>query len=95
MAKGIDLGDVQVIFPGAAHSPDNVVVWIPRLGVLFGGCMVRSDTLGNLSDADVAAWPAAIARLRELPATIVIPGHGTRFDPALFDRTDQLLGAAR
>ena len=95
LAKGIALGDVQVIFPGAAHSPDNVVVWSPKLGVLFGGCMVRADSLGNLSDADVAAWPRAIARLRDLPATIVIPGHGTRFDRELLDRTDQLLGATR
>jgi peptidoglycan/xylan/chitin deacetylase (PgdA/CDA1 family)/glyoxylase-like metal-dependent hydrolase (beta-lactamase superfamily II) len=95
LAKGIDLGGAQVIFPGAAHSPDNVVVYLPKLGVLFGGCMVRADALGNLSDADVAAWPRAIERLRALPATIVIPGHGTRFDRALLDRTDQLLGAAR
>jgi hydroxymethylpyrimidine/phosphomethylpyrimidine kinase len=43
----------------------------------------------NLSDGR-RAWPAAIARLRELPATIVISGARTRFDPALLDRTDQL-----
>ncbi len=95
LQEGLTLGGVQVIFPGAAHSPDNVVVYVPKLGVLFGGCMVRSDALGNLSDADVASWPKAIERLRELPASIVIPGHGNRFDPALLDRTDQLLGAAR
>jgi peptidoglycan/xylan/chitin deacetylase (PgdA/CDA1 family) len=95
LARGITLGPAQVVFPGAAHSPDNVVVWIPRLGVLFGGCMVRADTLGNLSDADLAAWPKAVARLRELRPTFVVPGHGTRFDPGLLDRTDELVCAAR
>jgi peptidoglycan/xylan/chitin deacetylase (PgdA/CDA1 family) len=95
LSEGIALGEAQVIFPGAAHSPDNVVVYLPRLGVMFGGCMVRVDSLGNLSDADLASWPQAIARLRELHATIVVPGHGTQFDPGLLDRTDQLLRAAR
>src|SRR5690606_2017845 len=39
---------VKVVFPGHAHSRDNVVVWLPDRGVLFGGCMLKlGNSLGN------------------------------------------------
>lgn len=84
--------EVRVVFPGAAHSPDNVVVHVPSRDVLFGGCMVMAgDRVGNLSDADVEAWPAAIERLRGLRAGVIVPGHGDRTDPGLLDHTLSLL----
>lgn len=86
---------VMVRFPGAAHSPDNLVVWLPERTLLYGGCMVRAGlSLGNLGDADVRSWPAAIGVLQKLGAGIVIPGHGGRTDPGLLDHTLELLGEA-
>ena len=50
---------VRVIYPGAAHAPDNIVTFFPESGVLFGGCLVKSgDDLGNLGDADSRELPA-------------------------------------
>lgn len=71
---------VEAFWPGAAHSPDNIVLWLPRYRVLVGGCMVKSREaagLGNLGDADVAHWAAAIqaVQARYPKARIVIPGH--------------------
>lgn len=84
---------VVVRFPGAAHSPDNLVVWMPQRKLLYGGCMVRAGrSLGNLSDADVHSWPGAIEAMQKLGAEIVIPGHGDRTDPGLLDHTLELLG---
>lgn len=88
------IGDEAVVvsFPGAAHSSDNLVVWLPQRRLLYGGCMVRADrSLGNLGDADVQSWPGAIKALQKLGAGIVIPGHGERMDPALLDHTLELL----
>lgn len=83
---------VEAIFPGAAHTPDNVVVWLPRRRVLFGGCMVRTGAgLGNVAEADLGSWPGAIRRLQELGAEIVVPGHGDRTDPGLLEHTLRLL----
>ncbi|MBN1424199.1 MBL fold metallo-hydrolase, partial [Candidatus Fermentibacteria bacterium] len=87
---------VRVIYPGPAHSSDNVVVYLPSQRTLFGGCMLLSgDRIGNTTDADVPAWPAAVERLRGLPADFVIPGHGDLFTPGLLDHTVHVLAASQ
>lgn len=98
-AEGLQLSlggePVEVLFPGPAHSPDNLVVWLPARGVLFGSCLVRSgDSLGPLDDADLDGWPAAVRRLQQLHPAIVVPGHGDRTDPALLPHTLALLAKA-
>ncbi|MFT2009654.1 subclass B1 metallo-beta-lactamase [Pontibacter sp. 13R65] len=86
----------EVFFPGAGHSPDNLVVYLPRQQILFGGCLVKDVTatnLGNLADADLESWPKAIQELQQrFPKTkTVVPGHGHWSDTKALDRTLQLL----
>jgi glyoxylase-like metal-dependent hydrolase (beta-lactamase superfamily II) len=93
-----DPAGFEVFHPGPGHSPDNIVVWFPAEGLLFGGCFVKgaeSRDLGNLSDADVRAWPASVARVRERypRASIVIPGHGAPGGLDLLTHTTTLLAA--
>lgn len=71
---------IQTFYPGAGHSKDNIVVWFGKDRVLHGGCFVKSTEspdLGNLSDADVKAWPQSVQKtLVQFPdARFVIPGH--------------------
>lgn len=79
-AEGLTLrfGEQTVIvhFPGPGHSPDHSVVWFPAQRTLFGGCTVRDGFLGNIAEADLAKWPAAMRDLDRFDAEIVIPGHG-------------------
>lgn len=87
-----------VFYPGAGHAPDNIVVWLPDLQVLHGGCFVKSTeagTLGNIADADLTSWPLAIGRVQQrFPlAQHVIPGHQAWGGPELLDHTLQLLRA--
>lgn len=96
----VKVGDCEVFYPGPAHSPDNIVVWIERYGVLSGGCAVRSAdsvVLGNLSDADVPSWPASIERVMERYGTarIVVPGHGDLGDASLLSVTHRLARAGK
>ncbi|MBN9682461.1 MULTISPECIES: COR family subclass B1 metallo-beta-lactamase [unclassified Corallococcus] len=96
LADAQDFGPLSVFFPGAGHSPDNLVVMHPASGILYGGCFIKdahAKTLGNLEDADIAAWPASIQREREhFPnARIVIPGHEQPGGPELLDHTEALL----
>ncbi|MBI2893909.1 MAG: polysaccharide deacetylase family protein [Deltaproteobacteria bacterium] len=87
--------EVELLFPGAAHSPDNVVVWFARDRILFGGCMIRGgDSLGYLGDADVPSWAAALDRLDRFDPAFVVPGHGDRFDPGLVAATRALVREA-
>ncbi len=72
---------IECYYPGAAHSTDNIVVWIPSEKILFAGCMakeMKATTKGNLADADLKAWPNTIKKvMAKFPsARIVIPGHG-------------------
>ena len=71
---------VQTYYPGAGHTVDNIVVWLPQSKVLFGGCFVKSfdaKDLGNLEDANVKQWPLSIGRAEKCfpEAKYVIPGH--------------------
>lgn len=87
---------VEVFFPGASHSPDNVVVYFTKRKILFGGCMIKAlehRTLGFTGDADLQAWPQAVRRVQEKypePA-LVVPGHGQCGDSQLLSHTLQLL----
>lgn len=87
---------IEVFYPGAGHSSDNVVIWLPQQKILFGGCFVKSKILGNLSDAVVADWPASAEKLlaRYGHAKLVVPGHGVVGDSGLLVSTKELAVAA-
>jgi metallo-beta-lactamase class B VIM len=91
------VGLLEIFYPGPGHAPDNVVVWLERDRLLFGGCAVKSAasrSLGNVADADLGAWPSAIDRVRDRygSAEIVVPGHGAVGDMGLLAHTRELLG---
>ncbi|NOJ92111.1 subclass B1 metallo-beta-lactamase [Corallococcus coralloides] len=94
-----DFGPLSVFFPGAGHTPDNLVVMHPASGILYGGCFIkdaRAKTLGNLEDADVAAWPASFkaARAHFPNARTIIPGHEQPGGLELLEHTEALLKKA-
>jgi metallo-beta-lactamase class B len=82
---------------GAGHSEDNIVVYFPHSGILFGGCLIRSLAarhLGNTAEADIGQWDKTVLKLKKRwpEIKIVIPGHGAYGGPELIDRTIQLVG---
>jgi metallo-beta-lactamase class B len=79
---------------------DNIVVWFPSERILFAGCMakeMKSRSLGNIIDADIAGWPSTVKKaLDEYPlAEIVIPGHGAYGGRELLKHTLELLREIR
>lgn len=89
-------GRVETFFPGAGHTEDNIVVWLPGRRLLFGGCFVKgaeADHLGNVADADVASWGPAVQRVMERypDAGVVVPGHGAVAGPELLRHTARLI----
>lgn len=92
------IGRVELAFPGPAHAPDNLVVYISDAGVLYTGCAMRGadvSTLGNIEDADLKAWPGSLAWTKATykDAKIVVPGHGKGGDLSLIDKTLKMLAA--
>lgn len=87
---------VQTFYPGAGHSPDNIVLYVPEDKVLFGGCLVKSyesSSLGNLSDANTEEWPSSLqkvlAHFKDL--AITIPGHQDWSQPHSIRKSLELL----
>lgn len=80
---------IEVFYPGAGHTQDNVVVWIPAQKMLFGGCFVKPHGLGNLEDAVLEDWPESAKNLiaQYGKATRVVPGHGNIGDASLLKTT--------
>ncbi len=83
---------VEVYFPGATHTVDNVVVYFRGRRLLYGGCMVKAlgaRTPGFVGDADMAAWPVSVGKLLEryAEARVVVPGHGACGDLGLVRHT--------
>jgi metallo-beta-lactamase class B len=87
---------IQAFYGGAAHTTDNIVVFIPDGNILFGGCAIKSLSaagMGNIADADLQQWPVTLkAIMAKFPQSkIVVPGHGASGDLGLIDHTLDLL----
>ncbi len=91
----VEVGSIEVFYPGPAHTLDNVMVYVPGAKLLYGGCAVRSPDRpgpGYTGDGDVEDWAAAIIRARDRypDATKVVPGHGAMGDRELLEHTISL-----
>lgn len=74
-------GRIETFFPGAGHSMDNLVVWLPGEQILIGGCFLKSNHsnhLGWTGDADLENWYHAANRVNaKYPdVKLAFPGHG-------------------
>jgi cyclase len=66
----------DVFHPGHAHTPGDLCVYAPSLGVLVSGDLVSTGYHPNLEDADVEGLRRALERIRSLPFWTLVPGHG-------------------
>ncbi|MDD3706044.1 MAG: subclass B1 metallo-beta-lactamase [Clostridiaceae bacterium] len=96
--SSIKIGDIaiEVFYPGEGHSVDNIVVWLPKDKVLFGGCLIKdlnSEGLGSTTDANIEQWPISLNKVLEQcsNADTVVPGHGNWGDIELIKHTIKLL----
>jgi glyoxylase-like metal-dependent hydrolase (beta-lactamase superfamily II) len=77
--KLITLGGVQIelLNLGTAHSPGDIVVWLPQRRIVIAGDIAfHQRLLPVFEDTDTAAWIETWAEFAALDAKIVIPGHG-------------------
>jgi metallo-beta-lactamase class B len=85
---------VENRFFGEGHTRDNIVSYLPTEKALFGGCLVKSMNAGKgyLGDANTAAWPATVERVKQAYPDVqfVVPGHGPTGGAELLDFTARL-----
>jgi glyoxylase-like metal-dependent hydrolase (beta-lactamase superfamily II) len=61
---------------GPAHTPEDIVVWVPEKRVLFVGDLVFRGRIPFVGLADSGAWVQALDRLLAYDAAFIVPGHG-------------------
>lgn len=91
-SQPLKLHGLEIFYPGAGHTPDNIVVWDPSRRILVGACLIVGwPRLGNMREAEPSSWLEALDKVEKLAPAIVIPGHGERTDPELIENTRVLL----
>ncbi|HET8623626.1 MAG TPA: MBL fold metallo-hydrolase, partial [Gemmatimonadales bacterium] len=75
---------------GAAHTPGDLMVWLPAARVLFAGDLLVEDGVTMIVDGSTTALLAALDTIAGVDPRVVVPGHGViPADPK------QLLGSTR
>lgn len=75
----LELGGVvfQIKHRGGAHTPGDILVWLPQKQVLFSGDVVYVDRLlGVLPFSQTKPWLATFAEIERLSPARIVPGHG-------------------
>jgi cyclase len=82
----IDDLEVELIhFGTAAHTTNDIVVWIPERGVLFSGDLIFKGGTPFALQGSVAGWAETLEKLRDLGAETIVPGHGPICGPEAID----------
>lgn len=75
----IALGAVTLsaLYFGLAHTPGDIVVWLPQQRIAFAGDIVFTQRLlAALPIGDSGNWLTAFDRLAQLDPRLIVPGHG-------------------
>ena len=68
--------DILIRHVGPAHTPEDVVVFVPKLGVLFSGDLFFRGRIPFVGQADSRLCIASLERLIDYKPRVVVPGHG-------------------
>ena len=67
---------VVVTHPGAGHSAGDLLVWLPKEGVLFAGDVLVEDGVSMVVDGNSGELLQVLDVVDSMRAVIVVPGHG-------------------
>jgi len=66
----------EIEVPGTAHTPGDLVIWVPDARVLYAGDLLIEDGVAMVVDGSSGGLLAALDRLEALKPAAVMPGHG-------------------
>jgi glyoxylase-like metal-dependent hydrolase (beta-lactamase superfamily II) len=77
-ASELRVGDVPFVLRpvGPAHTPEDLVVFLPTERVLFAGDLFFRGRLPFVGQADSRQWIRSLDTLLAFGARVVVPGHG-------------------
>lgn len=69
--------DIELLDVGGAHTPGDIIVWLPQERIAFTGDVVFAERLLGIQPNGGLRWIQTLKFLRdELRPSIVVPGHG-------------------
>jgi glyoxylase-like metal-dependent hydrolase (beta-lactamase superfamily II) len=77
--KAIKLGAtvIELRHFGPAHTPGDLVVWLPQTRVLFSGDLIYTERmLAIIPIGDTRNWVKAFDQAVALNPAVIVPGHG-------------------
>ena len=83
--ESLVFGDVLFEFRhrGGAHTPGDMMVWLPQKKVLFTGDVVYVDRmLGVIPVSNTKQWLETFGVIERLQGAVLVPGHGRVTDLA-------------
>ena len=88
---------IVVLSAGPAHTPGDLMVWLPAERVLFAGDILIEDGVTMMVDGSAPALLHALVTIDALGPRVAVPGHGAiPADPAaLVARTRAYVTALR
>lgn len=67
---------LELMHVGPAHTPEDLALFMPSEGVLYAGDLVFRGRIPFVGQADSRRWIESLDRLLQLPARVIVPGHG-------------------
>ncbi|MBP2647708.1 MAG: beta-lactamase domain protein [Gemmatimonadetes bacterium] len=88
---------VVVWHPGDAHSPGDLMLWLPDDRILFAGDVLVEDGVTMVIDGSSRELLRVLEAIEQLHPRVIVPGHGRiAFDPqGLIDTTRGYIAALR
>ncbi len=68
--------EIRISHVGPAHTAEDLVVYIPKVGVLFVGDLVFRGRIPFVGQADSQQWIASLGQLIQFQPKVMVPGHG-------------------
>jgi len=69
--------DIEFIFSNNAHSPGDILMWLPKQKIMFGGDVLSSDWMPVITDhGNVPNLINTLNYITKLNPAIVLTGHG-------------------
>jgi glyoxylase-like metal-dependent hydrolase (beta-lactamase superfamily II) len=94
----IEVGGVTAVLhaPGRGHTDSDLVVHVPDADVLIAGDLLEESAPPSYGpDSFPAEWPRTLERVLEIPARVILPGHGAPVDRAFALRQLEYVWARR
>ncbi len=67
---------MEIRHVGPSHTPEDLVVYLPRQKLLFAGDLVFRARIPFVGQADSKQWIKALDALLGLDTSVIVPGHG-------------------